>query len=368
MVSAAEVLQALREEKNVLLYGPPACGKTRLLHDVQKAIATGDHGGPAPFNPTKSTGFLKAAASGPKWWVTFHQSYSYEDFVIGLRTVPGASVNFQPVVGPMLEAALYAEKTGNEALLVIDEINRGNTSRILGEAITIMEKDKRTGDAYEVKVRLPYVPAAGLPVKTQLSDGSTLDSSLQANFSLSPKVLFLAAMNSVDRTVAPLDAALRRRFLVIEMVPDVEVLKKELQADPDAHLASEDLTSVTYWKALAIAAWLGINQRIKAVAGKDFMLGHGYLTDLRQAQTVPAVKAAIARIFDHKIMPQLEEEFKDNEESLFHVMRSMDSPPEGYPVRQGDADDLEAIRPFRAEINRWPTDDRLAKFLNHLRG
>jgi 5-methylcytosine-specific restriction enzyme B len=365
MVSVEEVVQALREEKNILLYGPPACGKTRLMHDVQKAMS-GASAGPAPFNPSKSTGFLKGNADGPKWWVTFHQSYAYEDFVIGLRTVPGPSVNFQPVVGPMLEAALYADKSGKEALIVVDEINRGNTSRILGEAITIMEKDKRAGDPYEVQVRLPHVPPTGLSVKHQLSDGSTLEAHLPANFALSPKVFFLAAMNSVDRTVAPLDAALRRRFLIIEMGPDIDVLKAVLQADPANDIV--DPASVKHWKALAIAAWVGMNQRIKTVAGKDFMLGHGYLTDLRAAKTVPDAQSAIALAFNRRIMPQLEEEFKDNEESLFHVLRSLDTPPEGYPVRQADTEDLETARPFRAEITPWPASAKLAEYLNHLRG
>lgn len=367
MVSVDEVVKALREEKNVLLYGPPACGKTRLMHEVQKVMA-GASQGPGPFQPNKSIGFLKSGAEGPKWWVTFHQSYAYEDFVIGLRTVPGPSVSFQPVVGPMLEAALYAEKSGKEALLVIDEINRGNTSRILGEAITIMEKDKRKGDPYEVQVRLPHVPSTGWPVKAQLSDGSQLDAQLPANFSLPPKVFFLAAMNSVDRTVAPLDAALRRRFLVIEMGPDIAVLKRELQADPATDLATPDPASPKYWKALAIAAWDSMNRRIKAVAGKDFMLGHGYLTDVGKATTVPAIHAAIALAFNRRIMPQLEEEFKDNEESLFHVMRSAESPPDGYPVRQADVEDLDTARPFRAETTPWPQDNTLADFLNHLRG
>ena len=150
-------------------------------------------------------------------WVTFHQSYSYEEFIVGLRPDPASEklLSLEPSPGLLLELAEWARVPGQSSLLVIDEINRGNVSRVFGEFITLIEPDKRLADDGHptdrtVAINLPYIKP-GIPVTVQV-DGA--DVNVENPFTMPLRLYTLASMNSVDKSIAPLDSALRRRFHV----------------------------------------------------------------------------------------------------------------------------------------------------------
>src|SRR5262249_23713357 len=139
---------------------------------------------------------------------------------------PGAKGPFGlvPVPGVLLELAEFARVPSHCSLLLIDEINRGNVSRVFGEFITLMEQSKRLAPSGQatadtVGVRLPYLsPAAELFVEG-------LPSPVPQPFTMPFDVYTLASMNSVDKSVAPLDSALRRRFHIFNLPAELSEIQ-----------------------------------------------------------------------------------------------------------------------------------------------
>ena len=198
--------------------------------------------------------------------VTFHPSYTYEDFIEGFRPADaggaggGLSLSLEDGVFKKVCRAAQANP-GRPYLLLIDEINRGNVAKIMGELLTLLERDKR-----------------GLTL--------TLPQSKET-FSVPPNVFLLGTMNTADRSIKLLDAALRRRFAFIECMPDSELLHGAEVGD------------------LALDEFLeGLNQRIAKSEGREKQVGHSYL--LVDGQPVDEVEEFAAR-FREEILPLLQE-------------------------------------------------------------
>jgi len=155
-------------------------------------------------------------------------------------------------------------------VLIIDEINRGNISRIFGELITLIEDSKRQGAEEELSVTLPYS---------------------KEEFSVPSNVYIIGTMNSSDRSLTGLDIALRRRFTFIEMPPKPELLN-EIEVEG---LNIGELLKV-------------INQRIEVLLDRDHCIGHANFMSLKKDCT----REHLAAIFKQKIIPQLQEYFFDD--------------------------------------------------------
>jgi 5-methylcytosine-specific restriction protein B len=178
-VAPDDVLDILRERRFVVLEGPPGTGKTRLAYQLADRVGS----------------------STP---VQFHAARTYEDFVVGLFPRPtGDGLSFDVRPGDLLIANDAAR--AREHLLVIDELNRADLARVLGEAVVLFEAGEMTRT-----VRLPHVP-----------------SGYERELKLSPHLLVLGTRNTADRTIARMDIAIRRRFAFIEMWPDLHAVAHE---------------------------------------------------------------------------------------------------------------------------------------------
>lgn len=155
-------------------------------------------------------------------------------------------------------------------VLIIDEINRGNISRIFGELITLIEDSKRQDAEEQLSVILPYS---------------------KKEFSVPNNVYIIGTMNSSDRSLTGLDIALRRRFTFIEMLPKPELLNDVV------------IEGLNIGKLLVI-----INQRIEVLLDRDHCLGHANFMSLKEQPTLEH----LAHIFKQKIIPQLQEYFFDD--------------------------------------------------------
>ena len=162
-------------------------------------------------------------------------------------------------------------------VLVIDEINRGNISKILGELITLLEPSKRLTAKDELIVQLPYS---------------------KEHFAVPPNLHIIGTMNTADRSIALMDAALRRRFTYEEVLPDWRIIRDHLDSSvsTDIHGGKGDFIN------LVIAVFRNINARIEFLFDRDHMLGHSYLLDVTGYETLRAA-------FTDQVIPLLQEYF-----------------------------------------------------------
>lgn len=302
---------------NMILYGPPGTGKTFAMQEE----------------------FSKYPEDN-RSIITFHQSYSYEEFIIGLKakTTEDNRIEYSYEKGVFYNAceraavlagysslaeccsdtkesrnakfAAIAGDTSRQFLFCIDEINRANISAVFGDLISLIEENKRLGAQNEMIVRLPYT---------------------QELFGVPANLRLLGTMNTADRSIQILDTALRRRFQFKEYLPDYDVLRNE--------------------KAKTILQ--AINDRIRALLGQDRQIGHSYFYDIEASAADESTR--ILKALANKIIPLLQEYFYNDVEKIRFVLGEKDRIPDehSFYIEDGDA---------TAAFSRYDSDSEETSF------
>jgi hypothetical protein len=261
---------SMSKPTNVILYGPPGTGKT--FHTKEHAVSL-CNGKATPA--TLKEDFARLVRDKRVAFVTFHQSYDYSDFIIGFKPVPSANgMSFEVRKGVLMRLAEEAEKNPHlPYLLIIDEINRGNISKIFGELITLIEADKRRDGDFPLEVTLPC--------SYKGNDGKET-----CAFSLPSNVHLLGTMNTADRSIALLDTALRRRFKFVRKEPRPELLHAELDGVKLPALLTK------------------LNGILTEAFSQDHQIGHAWLPMKFDAK---ATAGDLIAAFEDKILPLLDE-------------------------------------------------------------
>ena len=282
---------------NCILYGPPGTGKTwRTKGDAMNIL---DRNADKDDRKSIQERFEACKKQGRIDFVTFHQSFSYEEFIEGLKAETNdGQISYKIQDGLFKQICSRArencakEKPPQPYVLIIDEINRGNIAAIFGELITLLEPSKREGAEDELSVTLPYS---------------------KESFSVPGNLYVIGTMNTADRSIALLDTALRRRFRFVELLPNLEMLQ-------DVNVEGVDVAAL-------LAA---VNRRIEVLYDRDHQIGHTYFLPLRSEPTIEK----LADIFRHAIMPLLQEYFHDHWEKINLVLNN-----NGFVIAQ-DAPDM----------------------------
>jgi len=253
--------------KNIVFYGVPGVGKT---HNTKKLISLVESGKGEKeiFDTIKRNDFAQTDISELESrvsFITFHQSFGYEDFIEGFRPNENGQIELVDGVFKRLCEKARDDKAKNY-YLVIDEINRGNISKIFGELITLIEEDKR--DTYEVT--LPYS---------------------KEKFSVPSNLYIIGTMNSTDKSIALIDVALRRRFTFLKMEPNAELIK--------------------YGKAKKI--FEALNEKLEVKLGTEHIIGHSYFMNVENEDDLKFV-------LEYKIKPLLEEYFYGDNDGLDEIL------------------------------------------------
>jgi len=244
-----EIVDLLQRRQQLVLYGPPGTGKTYVAKELAKHLV----GDPSRVR-----------------LVQFHPSYSYEDFFEGYRPViEDGHPTFALKDGPLRLLAAEAsnpENRENAYILIIDEMNRANLAKVFGELYFLLEYRKET-------VRLQYQP--------------------ETAFYLPPNLFIIGTMNTADRSIALVDAAIRRRFPFYEMHPSEEPVRSVLERYLVANHIVDDR-----------AALLSELNRRMGDSGRDLQIGPCYLMR-------PEIQseADIDLVWRYDILPLLEEHY-----------------------------------------------------------
>lgn len=241
----------VRNKKNVILQGAPGVGKTFAA---------------------KRLAYSMMGIKDPNrvMMVQFHQSYSYEDFIMGFRP---SETGFELKHGAFYNFCKQAEiDSENEYFFIIDEINRGNLSKIFGELFMLIETDKR-----------------GVELQLLYSD---------EKFSVPGNVYIIGMMNTADRSLAMLDYALRRRFAFFEMKPGF---------DTDGFRAYRmDLANEKFDRLISSIETLNTTIAADDALGEGFCIGHSYFCNLKKV-----TDRALSGIVEYELIPLLKEYWFD---------------------------------------------------------
>ena len=270
---------------NQILYGPPGTGKTWNTTNYAVAIIEGKSLGELEGEGRKKVRprFDRLKEDGQIAMVTFHQNFTYEDFIEGIRPVltdENQNIEYELSKGVFRKIVDRArEDREQNNVLIIDEINRGNIAKIFGELITLIEPSKRIGGDNATTITLPYS---------------------QDSFGVPDNLYIIGTMNTADRSIALLDTALRRRFEFIEMMPDSKHDR-----------ISTDIEGVNCQELLD-----AMNDRIHFLFDREHQIGHTYFMNVKRIKG----KESLAATFKNKVIPLLQEYFYDNWEKIDLVL------------------------------------------------
>ena len=252
------LVNVLKMKKNIILQGAPGVGKTFTAKRLAYSII-------GAKNPDRVQ------------IIQFHQSYSYEDFIEGYRpTENGFTIKKRSFYK---FCKLAEDDDENDYFFIIDEINRGNLSKIFGELFMLIEKDKR-----------------GIELQLLYSD---------ENFSVPPNVYIIGMMNTADRSLAMLDYALRRRFSFFTMKPGFNTIGFQTYQD--------SLKSDAFNKLISCIKQLNSKIAADTSLGEGFCIGHSYFCGLT-AKT--ATVQTLTSIIEYELIPLLKEYWFDEPEKI----------------------------------------------------
>ena len=252
------LVNVLKMKKNIILQGAPGVGKTFTAKRLAYSII-------GSKNPDRVQ------------MIQFHQSYSYEDFIEGYRPTENG---FTIKKGSFYKFCKLAEDDDeNDYFFIIDEINRGNLSKLFGELFMLIEKDKR-----------------GIELQLLYSD---------ENFSVPPNVYIIGMMNTADRSLAMLDYALRRRFSFFTMKPGFNTIGFQTYQD--------SLKSDAFKKLISCIKQLNSKIAADISLGEGFCIGHSYFCGLT-AKT--ATVQTLTSIIEYELIPLLKEYWFDEPEKI----------------------------------------------------
>lgn len=255
------LVDLLEHKKNIILQGSPGVGKTFMAKRLAFSII-----GKITNNQILS--------------IQFHQSYSYEDFIEGIR--PNENGEFVVVNGVFKDFVNKAknDKT-NKYYCIIDEINRGNLSKILGELMKLIEYDKRDKE----NVILPYS---------------------KEEFTVPDNVYIIGTMNTADRSLSMVDYALRRRFAFYKVSPAFSKSKFKKYLLEENNLEENQIMDIC-------TKFIKLNMLIKDDLGEGFEIGHSYFVD---SIDVNNFKKSYDLIIKYEIIPLIEEYWYDDENKI----------------------------------------------------
>jgi len=275
-------------DKNMILYGPPGTGKTYNTAIYAVAICNKKF-----LKECENSEYSEIMDQYKKLqeqdriaFTTFHQSYGYEEFIEGIKPVmkgeQTSDIKYEIKAGIFKEFCKKAgEDKDNNYVFIIDEINRGNISKIFGELITLIEDTKREGRTEEMYAKLPCS---------------------QTDFSVPNNVYIIGTMNTADRSIALMDTALRRRFQFIEMMPNYDKLLN------DVTINNQKLDIKTMLET--------INKRIECLYDREHTIGHALFMGLTKKSDINDLK----KIFEKSLIPLLQEYFYEDYQKIRLVL------------------------------------------------
>ncbi len=259
------LVSMLETKKNIILQGAPGVGKTFMAKRLAYSLV----------------GYIDESRVQ---MIQFHQSYSYEDFIVGYRP---SKEGFVLEYGPFYDFCKKAERTPGPHFFIIDEINRGNVSKIFGELLMLIEHDKRNES-----LELLYT---------------------KESFSVPENVYIIGMMNTADRSLALIDYALRRRFAFYDVVPAFD--KKNFKIQIDKTVSPKRVNHlITYVKKL--------NEAIRSdeSLGAGFEVGHSYFCNAPEASDAPnqeeALDSWINMTVEYEIIPLIKEYWFDDPDKV----------------------------------------------------
>lgn len=320
-----------------ILYGPPGTGKT---YKMQKD-------------------YISKFADDDRKVTTFHQSFSYEEFVEGLKPLMDnecdSDIKYKIEDGIFKQAceravqlagfenlkaclnASFEERNlvfsnavndGRNVLLCIDEINRGNVAAIFGDLISLIESDKRLGSKNEMTVKLPYS---------------------KEEFGVPSNLLIVGTMNTADRSIQLLDTALRRRFKFEELLPQYDKIQNEN----------------------AVTILRNINTRIRCLLNKDNQIGHAYFIHAKN-------NSDIFSIMINRVIPLLEEYFYNDTEKIRFVLNEDSNVEKSFYIEDEEAkavynlynkegiDEEKSFYMLNEDLKKLSDEDKCSEYLANL--